>query len=160
MNTECVAGNIRIHFESRARRRWFVAFFYAVLAVFDFVGYSNSAKSTVSPWISIGCMILFAVLFIVFTGVGGDVRARGDERETHRREHAHFKAYYFPLYVLVGALLIGSFTTPNPITPVVPMALRGFFVKLPYFLSMTAFLLYITLPRAILLWTEPDIEIN
>lgn len=32
MNTEYAVGNIRIRFESRARRRWFVALLYALLA--------------------------------------------------------------------------------------------------------------------------------
>jgi hypothetical protein len=164
MNTEYAVGHLRIRFESRARRRWFVALFYALLAVFELVGFSNrvgfslSAKTTTSTWISIGCMILFVVLFIVFTGVAGDMRARGDEREMHRRDHAHFKAYYIPLFVLVGALLAGSFREPNPISPLLPLALRGFFLQLPYFLTMTAFLLYLTLPQAILLCTEPDME--
>jgi hypothetical protein len=166
MNTEYTVGNIRIHFESRARRRWFVTLFYAAMAVFNVVGFFNrvgfsaSAKITTSTWVSVGCMILFVGLWIVFTGVAGDMRARGDEREMHRRDHAHFRAYYFPLYVLVGALLAGSFRGPNPIAPLLPLALRGFLVQLPYFLSMAAFLLYITLPQAILLWTEPDMEVQ
>ena len=158
MNAEYAVGNIRIHFESRARRRWFVALFYAVLAVSVIAGFSISPKNTTSTWINVGFMFLWAVLFIVFTGVAGDMRARGDERETHRRDHAHFRAYYFPVYVLLGALFAGYFKAPNPITSLMPLVLRGFLVQLQNFLTMTAFLLYLTLPRAILLWTEPDMD--
>jgi hypothetical protein len=164
MNIEYVVGNIRIRFESRARRRWFVALFYAVLAIFDLIelfnstGFSVSAKTVTSTWISIGCMILFVVLFMVFTGIAGDMRSRGDEREMHRRDHAHFRAYYFPIYVLIAALFAGYFKSPNPITPLIAPTLRAFLAQLPNFLMMSAFLLYITLPQAILLWTEPDME--
>ncbi len=158
MNTEYAVGHIRIRFASRARRRRFVVLFYAVLAMFDLIAFSNSAKYATSTWVSVGCMILFVALFIVFTGIAGDMRARGDEREMHRRDHAHFRAYYFPVYVLIGALFAGYFKAPNPITPLVPLALRGFLIQLPNFLTMSAFLLYLTLPQAILLWTEPDME--
>lgn len=164
MNTEYAVGNIRIRFESQTRRRWFVALFYAVLAIFDLMGLFNStglavsAKSVTSTWISVCCMILFAALFVVFTWIAGDMRSRGDEREMHRRDHAHFKAYYFPIYVLIAALFAGYFKSPNPITPLVAPALRALLAQLPNFLMMSAFLLYITLPSAILLWTEPDME--
>jgi hypothetical protein len=39
-----------------------------------------------------------------------------------------------------------------------PLVVRSFLAQLPTFLTMTAFLLYLTLPQAILLWTEPDME--
>jgi hypothetical protein len=164
MNTEYAIGNFRLRFESRASRRRFVAIFYTVLVAFDLIGLSNSsgfsvsAKTVTSTWVSVGCMILFVLLFIVFTGVSGDVRARGDERETHRRDHAHFKAYYFPIYVLIAALFATYFKSPNAITLHMSPAQRGILIQLPNFLTMSAFLLYITLPRAILLWTEPDME--
>ncbi len=158
MNTEYAVGHIRIRFASRARRRWFVVLFYAVLAMFDLIAFSNSAKYTTSTSVSVGCMVLFVALFIVFTGIAGDMRARGDEREMHRRDHAHFRAYYFPVYVLIGALFAGYFRVPNPISPFLPPALRGFLVQLPNFLTLSAFLLYLTLPQAIVLWTEPDME--
>jgi hypothetical protein len=37
-------------------------------------------------------------------------------------------------------------------------ALRAFFDQLPYELLVAAAILYYTLPQAILLWTEPDME--
>jgi hypothetical protein len=157
MNPEYVVGNIRIHFESRSRRRCFVALFYAVLAVSILAGVSFSAKNANIQWVSVGCMILFVVLFIPFTWVAGNMRARGDEREMHRREHAHFLAYYFFLPVLIGELFVRYFREPNHFAPPVPLALRGFLVQ-PNILTVSALLLYATLPQAILLWTEPDLE--
>jgi hypothetical protein len=155
MKTEYAVGNLRIHFESQTRRRWFVAFVYAVLAAMALAGFSVSAKTVTSTWISVGCMILFVGLFIVLTGVAGDMRVRGDEREIHRRDHAHFMAYRFFGYFFVVALIARYFRGPHPIAPLLlPLALQGALMQL----SLAAFFLYLTLPQAILLWTEPDME--
>ena len=165
MKTEYAVGKIRIHFESRARRRWFVALVYAVLAVyaalaaFEITQRSLNGKvTTTTEWIVAGCGIFFVALWIVFTWLGGDMRARGDEREMHRREHAHFRAYYIVGYGVIAALFAGYFAGPNPITPFLPLAPRMFLVKLPQILIMATIWVYITLPQAILLWTEPDME--
>ena len=109
-------------------------------------------------WIIIGCAILFIALFIVLTWLGGDMRARGDEREIYRRDHAHYLAYYFLGYGLIAAFFAGYFRGPNPITPLLPLALQGFFMQLPYIILGGTGILYVTLPQAILLWTEPDID--
>jgi len=166
MNTEYVVGNIRIHFEARARRRWFVALCYAVFVVSDLVWcFLNpkmnpgvDPKAAMSAWIIAACMLVSVMLVIVFTGIAGDMRARGDERETHRREHAYFKAYFVLGNFLVGALIAGYFRGPNPFTPLMPLAVRALLVQLPLVLLMAAGILYMTLPQAILLWTEPDME--
>jgi hypothetical protein len=154
MKTEYAVGNMHIHFESRARRRWFVALIYAVLAAMALAGFSASAKTVTSTWISAGCMILFVGLFIVFTGVAGDMRVQGDERETHRRDHAHFMAYRFFGYFFVVAIIARYFKGPHPVAPLLSLALQGALMQL----SLAAFFLYLSLPQAILLWTEPDME--
>jgi hypothetical protein len=158
VNSEYAIGNLRIRFESQARRRWFVALFYAVLAVFDFAGFSAQAKDITAAWIISGCLILLTTLAIIFSWIAGDMRARADEREMHRREHAHFRAYRFLGYGLVAALFAGYFRGPNPITPLLPLALRAFLMDLPQMLVVATVILYVTLPQAILLWTEPDME--
>ena len=160
MKTELIVGNIRIHFESRARRRWFVTFFYALLAVFDLAWCSVNAKETTGAWIISGCMFLVVALVLILTSITGDVRSRGDEREMHRREHACFKAYPILGKFLLGALFASSFRGANPITPLVPLALRSFLMQLPYMLLMATGILSFTLPQAILLWTEPDMDEN
>ena len=152
MNTDYVVGNMRIGFASQARRRWFVGLVYAEMAVFDL------AMFYLNAWIRIGCAILWVGLLIIFTWIAGDMRARGDEREMHRRDHAHYLAYYFVGYGLIAALFAGGFRGPNPITPHLPLALRALLVQLPLVLLWATFFLYATLPQAILLWTEPDLE--
>ena len=165
MRTEYAVGNTRIHFESRARRRWFVALIYAVLLVWAVLGafeitqrFLNGKVTAGTAWIVAGCGSLFVALWIVFTWLAGDQRARGDEREMHRREHAHFRAYYFLGYGVLAALFASFFADPNPITPLLPLAMRTFLIKLPQMLLMDTFFIYLTLPQAILLWTEPDME--
>jgi hypothetical protein len=164
MRTEYTLGNLRIRFESRARRRWFVALIYAVLlvyavlAAFNLTQLSLNRKVTATEWIVVGCGILFVALWIVFTWLAGDMRARGDEREMHRRDHAHYRAYYAVGYGVIAALFAGYFADPNPITPLLPLILRTFLIKLPQILLMATIWVYITLPQAILLWTEPDME--
>jgi hypothetical protein len=158
VNTEYAVGNLRLRFESRARRRGFVALFYAVLAACDLAGFSVEAKDATAAWIVSTCLILITALAIVFSWLAGDMRARGDEREMHRRDHAHFRAYYIPGYGLVAALFAGYFSNPNPITPHLPTALQAFLLQLPHVLLVATVILYISLPQAILLWTEPDME--
>ncbi len=158
MNTEYAVGNIRIRLASQARRRWFVALFYAVLAAFDLAISHLIGKETIGAAIIIGCGILFVGFWIIFTWIAGDMRARGDEREMYRRGQAHYLAYYFVGFSLAGAIIAGSYHGPDPITPLLPLALRAFLAQLPKFLLWATFFLYLTLPQAILLWTEPDIE--
>jgi hypothetical protein len=165
MKTEYAVGKIHIHFESRTRRRWFVALIYAVLLVYAVLGAFeitqrslNGRVTATTAWTVAGCGILFIALWIVFTWLAGDQRARGDEREMHRREHAHFRAYYVLGYGILAALIASFFADPNPITPLMPLAMRTFLIKLPQMLLMDTIFIYITLPQAILLWTEPDME--
>ena len=158
MKTEYAVGSFRMRFASQARRRWFVALVYAALAVFILGALFLSHKNATGAWFTASCGILYIAVWIVFSGLAGDPRARGDEREVHRRDHAHFRAYYALGFFLFGALIAGSFRGPNPITPHLPLALRGYFVQLPFVLLLATALLYGTLPSAILLWTEPDME--
>ena len=158
MNNEYAIGNCRIHFESQSRRRWFVALVYAAIAVFLLAGLFLSHKSATGAWITAGCGILFIALWIIFSWIAGDPGARGDEREMHRRDHAHFKAYRIFSFFLLGGVFAFSFRGPNPIAQLFPLALRGYFTQLPYVLLLAAGLLYMTLPSAILLWTEPDMD--
>jgi hypothetical protein len=158
MNTEYEIGNIRLRFESRASRRWLVALFYALLAAFDFAGFSASAKNAAGGWIVAGCLILVTGLAIVFSWIAGDMRASGDEREMHRRDHAHYVAYRYLFYCVIAIFFASYFAGPNPVTPHLPAALRELLMALPHFLIVATVVLYFSLPQAFLLWTEPDIE--
>jgi hypothetical protein len=158
MNTEYAVGKFRIRFESRARRRCFVALVYSALAVFLLAGLFLSHKDINGAWITAGCGILYVALWMIFSWIAGDPRAGGDEREVHRRDHAHFRAYHIFSYFLLVAVIVFSFRGPNPIAQLLPLAFRGYFMQLPFVLLLAAALLYTTLPSAILLWTEPDME--
>jgi hypothetical protein len=158
MNTEYAVGSFRIHFESQTRRRWFVALVYAALAVFILAALFLSHKNATGAWFTASCGILYVALWIVFSWLAGNPYASGDEREVHRRDHAHFRAYHIFSYFLLVAVIVFSFRGPNPIAQLLPLAFRGYFMQLPFVLLLAAALLYTTLPSAILLWTEPDME--
>jgi hypothetical protein len=140
-------------------RRWLVALFYSVVTAFCLAWSSFNPKQIAGAWIVCGCMILGTTFAIAFSGIAGDMHTRGDEREMHRREHAHFEAYsLFGKMVLVAMIAQPFFRGRNPITPLLPPALRGGMMDWPSALWMTACILYLTLPQAILLWSEPDME--
>jgi hypothetical protein len=166
MNTEYAVGSIRIRFESRARRRWLVALFYAGVAALGLAPFSVHANP-LTVWIVSACGAFFAALFIVFTWVAGDPRIRGDEREMHRRDHAHYVAYRILLYGFVAVFscyfvaipavrYLAGFVGPNGSTLFLDVVLSGSLRQ--HFLFMAVAILFPTLPQAILLWTEPDME--
>ena len=159
MNGELTVFGVRMKMESRARRRQIVALFYAAVAVICLAWCSFNPKQNTGTWILCACMVLGTALAIVFSGISGDMRVRGDEREMHRREQAYLQAYALFGKLVVAALIADAcFRGRNPITPLLPLALREGMVDWSSALFMAAGLLYLTLPQAILLWTEPDME--
>lgn len=163
MNTDYSVGNIRIHFESRTRRRWLVVLFYALMAALDVACVNNRVHpppSYLAAWIVCGLAILVVALLMVLTWLGGPWRMRDDEREMHRREHAFARAYRALGLFIVAVLLavVGLFPQPNPIMPHLSPVARAFLTQLPVFLLFAIVFLYVSLPGAILLWTEPDME--
>jgi hypothetical protein len=92
--------------------------------------------------------------------VVGDINTRGDERENYRRDHAHYLAYYRLGSGLIAALICSSIVHSNQITAHVPSVLRAYLEHLPTVMLVGTGILYMTLPQAILLWTEPDMEEN
>lgn len=159
MNTHLDVLGKHINMAPRLHRRWLVALFYLVAATLCLVWCSFNPKEMLGAWIVCGCLILGTTLAIFFSGIAGDMHARGDEREMHRREHAHFQAYSLFGKLLVAGLVANPFFRGHsPITPLVPPALRGGMVDWTTALFMAIAILYFTLPQAILLWTEPDME--
>jgi len=163
MNTEYALGNLRLHFESRAHRRWLVAFFYTIVAALGFAPFS-AHPHTLSVWLVSVVCVLFGALFIVFTWIAGDPRLRGDEREMRRRDHAHYVAYRILLYgflavfacYFVAIPFFRHFSAPNASALFLTVVLSGSLRQ--HFLLMAVAVLYPTLPQAVLLWTEPDME--
>lgn len=163
MNTEYAVGNIRIRFESRTRRRWLVVLFYAAVAALGFAPFS-AHPNILSVWIVGGCAALWGALFIVLTWIAGDPRLRGDEREAYRRDHAHYLAYRILLYGFLGVVVFYFSLTPlarlflesHPSALFPRVVLSGSLGEHFAFMA-TAFLIG-SLPQAVLLWTEPDME--
>lgn len=84
---------------------------------------------------------------------GSDEDYRNDERELARRDRVHYQAYQGICALLALMWLLASWGLHPPrFLPagLLPVAL--------YCVAMPAVLLAITLPQAILLWTEPDFE--
>lgn len=78
---------------------------------------------------------------------------RNDEREVERRDRVHYQAYQSicVLLALIWFLAMGELHPPRWIP-------AGLLPMLLYLVALPAVLLAITLPQAILLWTEPDLE--
>jgi hypothetical protein len=158
MKTELLFLGTHINIATQARRRRLVMLIYAGLAALVIVWFSFMWRSPMS-W-----LILFAYRFVA-RFLGGrfyedglvppvDV---GDERELYRRDHAYFQAYWWWDLSLIPALLSTGFRInplPSAWDPGVVAVLR----QLPFVLLIAAGILYYTLPQAILLWTEPDME--
>ena len=159
MKTQPVLSGKRLDMATRARRRRLVTAVYlwsALLLVVWFYYFAISAYSYAKLLASL-FLFLAMVVLIAFWAIAGDMRARGDEREMHRRDHAHLIAYRFFSPIIVAVFLV----TVHPVHPIFspesPL-LRAVLYQLPSALMMVALFLYITLPQAILIWTEPDME--
>jgi amino acid transporter len=158
MNPDYVVGNFRIHFASQKRRRRFVVLVYTVLGLLDLAFFIYPTRDAASAWTVAVSMIVVVVLIVVFTGVVGDMRFQGDERENYRRDHAHYLAYYRLGSGLVAALICSSLVHSPQITSHLSVAVREHLEHLPTVMLVGTGILYMTLPQAILLWTEPDME--
>jgi hypothetical protein len=83
-----------------------------------------------------------------------------DEREVHRRDSAHEAAYRRLGIVIILTFMVGYFKNSA-----LPLLLKlgivvsaSFFDGSIYGMLIVSFILFLSLPQAILLWTEPDME--
>ena len=151
MNTQLNLLGKQISMAQRAHRRWLVvatygAFAALIIAVFWF------SRSMFYAW-SLIAVVAISIMVSHLVGRPGDA---SDERESYRWDHAIARAYprigNFLVFALIATQLQGKVNdTAHP-------ALFATFLQLPYSLLMAAGVLYITLPQAILLWTETDME--
>ncbi len=85
----------------------------------------------------------------------GESEYRSDERELEQRDRAHYVAYKVLTIVLVVVWLLANWNTFRPKLlawiPVSPSLLI-------YGVALAAIVVALTLPQAILLWAEPDME--
>ncbi len=79
---------------------------------------------------------------------------RNDEREIYQRDHAHYLAYQAATVLMALIVLIASLRVLRESLIPIPLAPD----ELYYGLGLIAVVLLVTLPQAILLWTEPDME--
>lgn len=151
MNTQIPLVGRRINMAPRAHRRRLVVMMYLIFAVLIVVWFSQPAASLVA-----GCMIAaFALLLLILHLVGRPSEAT-DERERHRWDHASARAYPWLGYVLVFAMFTSQ--VHRKVNAAIHPALHDALQLLPYGILMAAGVLYVTLPQAILLWTEPDLD--
>ena len=81
-----------------------------------------------------------------------------DERELRRRDSAHEIAYRILGMVVIFAFFIGYLRNSSDHLLNSVNLTAASFDPLLYGLLMVAFILFLSLPQAILLWTEPDME--
>lgn len=84
-----------------------------------------------------------------------DALWKNDERELARRDRAHYTAYQ-AVTVAVMVLLLLAFWSVKPLS-VIPAAVVQ---NLLLIVALATAVLAITLPSAIILWTEPDIDLS
>jgi uncharacterized membrane protein YhaH (DUF805 family) len=152
MKTNFVLLGARISFASRESRRWLVVLVYAGFAAAEIAWFFQTRTLTPIA-IFVGFLSLLVVAALAGTGY-----EPGDEREEHRRDHAFYKAHRPLAWVLVAVLFIFGVRGLAPVLALASPALRAFLDQLPYAVLFAGAILYATLPQAILLWTEPDLE--
>ena len=149
MNTTLLMLGKRVNMARRSHRRWLVVLIYAGFAALVLAWFSNYAPK-LAAWCLIGA-VAFQLTILHLVGRSSEAT---DERESHRWDHAHARAYPWIGYCLLVALFTSPLTRTGQASALATPALHG---QLPYMLLMTAGILYVSLPQAILLWTEPDI---
>jgi peptidoglycan/LPS O-acetylase OafA/YrhL len=80
---------------------------------------------------------------------------KNDERELSRRDHAHYVAYQ-PLIIGFLAILLLSVWTLHPPRWGSPAVIA----EAMFAVAMVACVLVLTLPSALILWKEPDLDVD
>ena len=96
------------------------------------------------------------VAFRRYRQVPKDSDYLNDERELHQRDWAHYKAYQVIFIMLGVLLLLASDVRVKAARPLSWLPLSA--DELLFGFVLAAILIAFTLPQAILLWTEPDME--
>jgi hypothetical protein len=153
-----------ISMNRRHNRRWLVMAMYLLLAVlFATVVYRHDwLLFLFFPVVLVVNPLLFGEFLFWGKKYGGlvkpfhsDREQPNDERELAARDRAHYRAYGWVLISFFLILLIGGDWFPE--RPRYNMS-PAQFLYLIQSLVWGAWTLAMTLPQAILLWTEPDIE--
>jgi hypothetical protein len=81
---------------------------------------------------------------------------RNDERELHRRDRAHYQAYQ-AVGIGVVVMLLLAFWGLGPRQFVIPARVLQ---NVLFFVALITCVMYMTLPAAIILWNEPDMDLG
>jgi hypothetical protein len=87
-----------------------------------------------------------------------DMDWRNDERELARRDNAHYRAYAVPLIPVLLIVLLSAWSFPPERQKLLFWLTDVQLRQLNFGLAEIAIVLGITLPSAIILWCEPDIQ--
>jgi hypothetical protein len=185
MNAELFLLGHRIDMAPRHRRRWLVALVYALFFAGMTGGWFLDRWGLSAVWLVMVTSLIVplllggkypgalvkpfagkrtafnsqapALLFLRwgFRGVreSSDGEYRSDEREQRQSDRAHSRAYramYAVLLLLWGVAF--NLVARHPFLPAVTAG------QLTYGMAVLSLFLTFTLPQAILLWTEPDME--
>jgi hypothetical protein len=135
---------------------------YAILAVALFIfggqgqrgllkGFQNKPPRRESPQVEIIRMNLAPQTMLS----SADSTWRNDERELHRRDLAHYRAYQ-PMSLGVLLLLLLSSVALHPWSWL-PLTVV---LRLMFAVAEITTILVVTLPAAIILWTDPDMDLE
>ena len=152
MNTDVGFFGKRVKLISRTSRRWFVALMYSGFA-FWILGFPFGNRL-----IQLISLVAFMVALLIFASVSGTGYEGGDEREEHRRDHVFYVAYRELRWVVLLAFFFSALHGQSPITILMSPSLQAILERVSNAVFFALITLYGTLPQAVLLWTEPDIE--
>ena len=151
MNTQLELLGKRINMAPRTNRRRLVIVMYAAFAAMITVWYSRY-----DGWFAAWCLMGGVALVLIVLLLVGEAREASDEREAHRWDHARARAYPWLGFMLL--LAMGTSQVHRNVSASLHPVTHAALQRLPWALVMAAGVLYLTLPQAILLWTEPDLE--
>jgi hypothetical protein len=155
MNTQLAFVGRRVNMAPRTHRRWLVALLYLIFTVLIVAWAWFSRYGASFP--AAGCVLaMVGLLYPLILYLAGDARQATDEREKRRWDQARACAYPWLGYVLLLAVLIWPLHAMGNAT--LHPDLYGILRRLPYGFLLAAGVVYMTLPQAILLWTEPDMD--
>jgi hypothetical protein len=182
MKTYINAFGRPIDMTSQARRRRFIVLFYAAFAVLEALAWLWSPNGSEATTVMLVFTFLLGPLLGGYLSHSQNVRSedrglvkpfegnqllrlsqrgwlkisdpkefRNDERDLTRRDRAHYRAYG----VLAGIITVALILFDPPVYHAIPAVTEQ---RIVFALLQAGYLLAFTLPAAIIIWTEPDLE--
>jgi hypothetical protein len=168
-----------IDMTSQARRRRFIVLFYAAFVALEVLAWLWSPSGGEGTTVMLVFTFLLGPLLggylnhsqnvrpedrgLVKPFAGNELLRRGwfkvrdpkdfrnDERDLMRRDRAHYRAYS----VLAGIITVALILSDPPVYHAIPAVTEQ---RVVFALLQAGYLQAFTLPAAIIIWTEPDLE--